>query len=210
MNYKKRIFDLVLCFPVFILALPLMFVIGILVKIKIGSPVFFKQKRPGLNGKAFTIYKFRTMTEQRDFNGRLLPDSHRLPPFGRILRKNSMDELPELFNVLKGDMSLVGPRPLLMKYLDRYSSEQLRRHDVKPGITGWSQIHGRNAISWEKKFIYDIWYVENYSILLDIRILLITIDKIIKKDGITQYAHATIEEFNPQIPQIPQIKNGFR
>ena len=178
MNCKKRIFDLALCFPAFIVALPLMVVIGVLVKIKIGSPVFFKQKRPGLHGRPFTLYKFRTMTEQRDAFGRLLVDSQRLKAFGAILRKTSMDELPELFNVLKGDMSLVGPRPLLMKYLSLYTSEQMRRHDVKPGITGWSQIHGRNEISWDEKFKYDLWYVNNHNLLLDMKICLITIDTV--------------------------------
>jgi len=202
MNCKKRIFDLALCFPAFIVALPLMLVIGVLVKIKIGSPVFFKQKRPGLHGRPFTLYKFRTMTEQRDAFGRLLMDSQRLTAFGVILRKTSMDELPELFNVLKGDMSLVGPRPLLMKYLSLYTSEQMRRHDVKPGITGWSQIHGRNDISWDEKFKYDLWYVNNHTLLLDMKICLITIDKIVKREGITQQGHATMEEFNSKITKV--------
>jgi len=202
MNCKKRIFDLALCFPAFIVALPLMLVIGVLVKIKIGSPVFFKQKRPGLHGRPFTLYKFRTMTEQRDAFGRLLMDSQRLTAFGVILRKTSMDELPELFNVLKGDMSLVGPRPLLMKYLSLYTSEQMRRHDVKPGITGWSQIHGRNDISWDEKFKYDLWYVNNHNLLLDMKICLITIDKIVKREGITQQGHATMEEFNSKITKV--------
>ena len=181
MNYKKHVFDLLLCFPAFILALPLMAVIGILVKIKIGPPIFFKQKRPGLYGKLFTIYKFRTMIEQRDTHDRLLEDSRRLTSFGKILRSTSLDELPELFNVFKGDMSLVGPRPLLMKYLNRYTPEQMRRHDVKPGMTGWSQVHGRNAISWDEKFKYDIWYVDNYNLLLDVKIFLITIQLHIEK-----------------------------
>ena len=208
MNYKKRIFDLVLCFPVCIVTLPLMVVIGVLVKIKIGSPVFFKQKRPGLYGKPFTIYKFRTMTEQKGAHDRLLEDSCRLTSFGKILRSASLDELPELFNVFKGDMSLVGPRPLLMKYLNRYTPEQMRRHDVKPGITGWSQVHGRNAISWDEKFRYDIWYVDNYNLLLDVKISLITVSKIVKREGITQQNHATMEEFHPQITQTKRIKNS--
>jgi len=205
MNCKKRIFDLALCFPVFILVLPLMFVIGVLVKIKMGSPVFFKQKRPGLHGRPFTLYKFRTMTEQKDASGRPRIDSERLTPFGAILRKTSMDELPELFNVLKGDMSLVGPRPLLMKYLRLYTSEQMKRHDVKPGITGWSQIHGRNEISWDEKFKYDLWYVNNHSLLLDMKICLITIGRVVKREGITQQGHATMEEFNPQVTQVKRI-----
>ncbi|MEA2086747.1 MAG: sugar transferase, partial [Candidatus Caldatribacteriota bacterium] len=177
-------------------------VIGILVKIKIGSPVFFTQKRPGLYGRPFTIYKFRTMNEQRDIHGKLLMDSYRLTSFGKILRSTSLDELPELFNVFKGGMSLVGPRPLLMKYLNRYTPEQMRRHDVKPGITGWSQVHGRNAISWDEKFKYDIWYVDNYNLLLDVKIFLITISKIVKREGITHFGQATMEEFNPRITPV--------
>ena len=208
MNYKKRIFDLVLCFPVCIVTLPLMVVIGVLVKIKIGSPVIFKQKRPGLYGKPFTIYKFRTMTQQRDTYGRLLVDSRRLTSFGRILRSTSLDELPEIFNVLRGEMSLVGPRPLLMQYLDLYTPEQMKRHNVKPGITGWSQVHGRNAISWDEKFKYDIWYVDNCNLLLDVKISLITISKIVKREGITQQNHVTMEEFHPQITQTKRIKNS--
>jgi sugar transferase EpsL len=207
MNYKKRIFDLALCFPAFIFCLPLMLVIGALVKIKMGPPIFFKQKRPGLHGRPFTLYKFRTMTEQKDASCRPLIDSERLTPFGEVLRKTSMDELPELFNVLKGDMSLVGPRPLLIKYLNRYTPEQSRRHNVKPGLTGWSQIHGRNAISWDEKLKYDTWYVDNYSLLLDVKISLITLSKIVKREGITQHGHATTEEFNPQVTQVKGISN---
>lgn len=199
MNCKKRIFDLVLCFPAFIFSLPFMLVVGILVKIKMGSPILFRQKRPGLHGRPFTLYKFRTMTEQKNVCDKMLSDSQRLTPFGAVLRKTSMDELPELYNVLKGDMSLVGPRPLLMKYLSLYTSEQMRRHDVRPGITGWSQIHGRNEISWDKKFTYDLWYVNNQNLLLDMKICLITIGKIFRREGITQQGHATIEEFRPKI-----------
>lgn len=199
MNCKKRIFDLVLCFPAFIFSLPFMLVVGILVKIKMGSPILFRQKRPGLHGRPFTLYKFRTMTEQKNVCDKMLSDSQRLTPFGAVLRKTSMDELPELYNVLKGDMSLVGPRPLLMKYLSLYTSEQMRRHDVRPGITGWSQIHGRNEISWDEKFTYDLWYVNNQNLLLDMKICLITIGKIFRREGITQQGHATIEEFRPKI-----------
>ena len=198
MSYKKRIFDIVFCFTAFILALPLMAVIGILVKIKIGSPIFFKQKRPGLYGKPFTIYKFRTMTEQRGIHDRLLEDSRRLTSFGKILRSTSLDELPELFNVFKGDMSLVGPRPLLMKYLNRYTPEQMRRHDVKPGMTGWSQVHGRNAISWDEKFKLDAWYVDNKNIWLDMRIVFLTIKKVMLREGISQEGCSTASEFQPQ------------
>jgi len=170
-NTVKRLFDLtVAIFSVIILS-PVLVLIGILVRLNIGSPVLFRQVRPGLNGKPFTIYKFRTMTDKRDENGKLLPDSERLTRLGRFLRKTSMDELPELFNVIKGDMSIVGPRPLLMQYLDRYTPEQARRHDLKPGITGWAQVNGRNAISWEDKFKLDVWYVDNQSLWLGVKVI---------------------------------------
>lgn len=166
-----------------------------------GTPVLFRQKRPGLNGKPFELLKFRTMRDERDENGGLLPDEKRLNGFGLFLRSSSLDELPELLNVLKGDMSLVGPRPLLMQYLERYTPEQARRHEVKPGITGWAQVNGRNALSWEEKFKLDVWYVDNMSLWFDIKIILLTIWKIIKREGISQPGHATAEEFNPQITQ---------
>ena len=167
-------------------------------RLKLGSPVLFRQRRPGLHGKPFTIYKFRTMTDARDAQGKLLPDAERLTPFGRFLRSASLDELPELFNVLKGDMSLVGPRPLLMQYLDRYTPEQMRRHEVKPGITGWAQVNGRNAITWEQKFALDVWYVDNKSLGLDGKIILLTLWKILKREGISQPGQATMEEFMGQ------------
>ena len=153
-------------------------------------------------GKPFTIYKFLTMTNERDEEGNLLSDGERLTPLGRFLRKTSMDELPELFNVIKGNMSIVGPRPLLMQYLDRYTPEQARRHEVKPGITGWAQVNGRNAITWEEKFKLDVWYVDNWSLWLDVKIIGMTIWKILKREGISQPGHATAQEFNPQITQI--------
>jgi len=165
------------------------------VRRELGRPVLFRQVRPGLHGKPFMMYKFRTMTEERDAEGRLLPDEKRLTSFGAWLRSWSLDELPELFNVLKGDMSLVGPRPLLMEYLDRYTPEQFRRHEVKPGITGWAQINGRNAISWEEKFKLDVWYVDNWSLWLDMKIIALTFWKVIKREGINQPGHATMEEF---------------
>ena len=177
-----------------LLGLP-MLIVAFLVRIKLGSPVIFRQIRPGLHGKPFVLYKFRTMTDARDEDGNLLPDELRLTPFGKFLRSTSLDELPELFNVLKGDMSLVGPRPLLMQYLERYTPEQARRHEVKPGITGWAQINGRNALSWEEKFEMDVWYVDNWSIWLDLKILLLTLIKVLKREGIHADGHVTMPEF---------------
>ncbi|MDY7077885.1 MAG: sugar transferase [Chloroflexota bacterium] len=178
-----------------ILLSPLLALIALLVRLRLGSPILFRQQRPGLRGKPFTISKFRTMTSTRDAEGHLLPDAQRLTRFGRFLRSTSLDELPELFNILKGDMSLVGPRPLLMQYLDRYTPEQMRRHEVKPGMTGWAQINGRNAITWEHKFALDVWYVDNCSLWLDLKIIILTAWKILKREGINQPGRATIEEF---------------
>jgi lipopolysaccharide/colanic/teichoic acid biosynthesis glycosyltransferase len=192
---SKRIFDLIVTSIGMVFALPVMAVLAIFVRLKIGSPVLFKQYRPGLNEKLFMMYKFRTMQEAYDESGQLLPDDCRLTGFGRKLRSTSLDELPELFCVLKGDMSLVGPRPLLRAYLDRYSDEQHRRHLVLPGITGWAQINGRNAISWEEKFSLDTWYVDHWSFGLDIKILLLTIIKVFKREGISGQDQATMEEF---------------
>ena len=168
---------------------------AILVRIKLGSPVLFEQRRPGLYGKPFILLKFRTMTDERDANGELLPDAVRLTSFGKALRRYSLDELPQLFNVIKGDMSLVGPRPLLMEYLDYYTPMQARRHEVKPGITGWAQVNGRNAISWEEKFALDVWYVDNCSFILDLKILWMTFLKVVKSEGISQPGQATMEKF---------------
>ena len=192
---SKRIFDLVLTIPGLILISPILFFVAILVRIVHGKPIFFTQLRPGFRGELFTVYKFRTMTDQRDENGELLPDEQRLTSLGRFLRTISLDELPELFNVLRGEMSLVGPRPLLIQYLDRYSPEQARRHDVLPGITGWAQVNGRNALTWGDKFRLDVWYVDNWSLWLDIKILALTLWKVIKREGISQPGHATAEEF---------------
>jgi sugar transferase EpsL len=172
-----------------------MLILSFLIRIKLGSPILFKQQRPGLHGKPFYVYKFRTMSNERDEKGQLLPDHIRLTPFGKFLRKFSLDELPQLLNVLKGDISLVGPRPLLMEYLDLYTLQQARRHEVRPGITGWAQINGRNAISWEEKFKLDVWYVDHQSFWLDIKILYLTILKVIKSEGISQTGHVTIEKF---------------
>ena len=194
-DFIKRLFDLVISLVLAILLLPLLAVLAVLVYVDLGSPVLFRQQRPGLLGKAFTFYKFRTMNNRMDENGQILPDDDRLTGLGRFLRKASLDELPQLFNVIKGDMSLVGPRPLLMEYLELYTAEQMRRHDVKPGITGWAQVNGRNAIGWEEKFSLDLWYVDNCSFTVDVRIILLTIIKIVKRDGINQQGMATAEKF---------------
>ncbi len=174
---------------------PVIVILSILVRIKLGSPIIFKQIRPGLNGCPFQMYKFRTMTDERDANGDLLPDAVRLTSFGRFLRSTSLDELPELWNVLKGEMSLVGPRPLLMEYLPRYTTEQARRHKVRPGITGWAQINGRNAIGWDEKFKLDVWYVDNQSLWLDLKILLLTVKKVFVREGISAEGEATMPKF---------------
>lgn len=194
-NLFKRIFDIFSSIVFILLFWWIYIIVAILVKKKLGSPVIFSQKRPGLNGKIFTMYKFRSMTDVRNKNGNLLSDEERLPRFGKILRATSLDEIPEFFNILKGDMSLIGPRPLLVSYLDRYTPEQARRHEVRPGISGWAQVNGRNAISWEEKFKYDVEYVDNVSFLLDIRIIFMTIKKIFIKEGISQEGNATMEEF---------------
>ena len=183
-KYIKRVLDLILSLMALIILMPLMIIIAILVRIKLGSPVIFKQERPGKNEKIFTLYKFRTMTDKRDENGNLLPDEKRLTKFGKILRSTSLDELPELFNIIKGDMSIVGPRPLLVRYLPYYTEEEKHRHDVRPGLTGLAQIHGRNATNWTDRFRYDVNYAKNITFLGDIRILLKTVMKVIKKEDI--------------------------
>ena len=191
----KRLFDVVVsACALLVLALPLLVVIW-MVRRKLGSPVFFAQVRPGMHGKPFKMVKFRSMTSERGTDGELLPDAVRLTPFGRILRSTSLDELPELWNVLKGDMSLVGPRPLLMEYLPLYSPEQARRHEVRPGITGWAQVNGRNAISWEDKFKLDVWYVDHCSLWLDIKILWLTVKKVLVREGISAAGEATMGKF---------------
>ena len=192
---KKKIFDLLLIFLSLPLTLPIYLLLTLLVLYKFKFPILFKQPRPGLNGKVFNICKFRTMTNVFDKDGILLSDEVRLTRFGKFLRSTSLDELPSLWNVLKGDMSLVGPRPLLLEYLPLYSAKQARRHEVKPGITGWAQVNGRNAISWQEKFDLDVWYVDNQSIWLDIKILCITVKKVIMRDGINQAEHSTMENF---------------
>lgn len=198
----KRVMDLLLSLILLVLLLPVFILVAILIWSKIGPPIFFKQKRPGLHAKPFDILKFRTMTDEKDKQGRLLPDEKRLPRIGAMIRKLSLDELPQLFNVVKGELSLVGPRPLMMQYLPRYTPEQARRHDVKPGITGWAQINGRNSISWEEKFKLDIWYVENQSIWLDIKILCLTVLKVVRQEGISQDGYVTMSEFTGSAEKI--------
>ncbi len=196
----KRVFDVVVVIiGMLVLALPLLVLIG-LVRSRLGSPVFFRQVRPGLQGKPFEIVKFRTMTDDRRPDGQLLPDALRLTPFGRFLRETSLDELPELWNVLKSDMSLVGPRPLLIEYLPLYTPEQARRHEVRPGITGWAQVNGRNAISWEDKFKLDVWYAEHRSLWLDIKILWLTLKKVLVRDGISAAGEVTMPKFTGSMP----------
>ena len=191
----KSLFHFILIFIGLFFLLPVIVLIILLVRLKIGSPVFFKQARPGLNGEIFNMYKFRTMTNERDKNGVLKPDSVRLTKFGKFLRSTSLDELPGLWSALKGDMSLVGPRPLLVEYLPLYSEKQSRRHDIKPGITGWAQVNGRNAISWDEKFDLDVWYVDNQSFWLDIKILWLTVKKVIVRDGISAQDDVTMPVF---------------
>lgn len=191
----KRLLDIVISIAVLIILFPLLLIIPLLIKAKLGSPILFRQKRPGMNATPFEMIKFRTMKNAVDKNGELLPDVVRLTRFGRFLRSSSLDELPELWNVLKGEMSLVGPRPLLMEYLPLYNERQARRHDVRPGITGWAQINGRNAISWEEKFELDVWYVENQSLWLDCKILFLTLKKVLVRDGINEDGQATVTKF---------------
>jgi lipopolysaccharide/colanic/teichoic acid biosynthesis glycosyltransferase/glycosyltransferase involved in cell wall biosynthesis len=191
----KRVLDLVVTIPLLVLASPVLAITGLLVRLRLGAPVLFRQRRPGLHGRPFTVLKFRTMNDRRDANGALLPDAERLTPFGRALRSTSLDELPELFNVAAGAMSLVGPRPLLMEYLERYTPEQMRRHDVKPGITGWAQVNGRNALTWEQKFAFDVWYVDHLSPVLDLKIMALTAWRGLKREGVNEPGQATAREF---------------
>lgn len=194
-RYIKRPQDFCCALAAIIVLSPVMAVTAVLVRIKLGSPVIFKQKRPGLNGKIFTLYKFRTMTDKKDKNGELLPDEERLTRFGKILRSTSLDELPELVNMLKGDMSVVGPRPLLVKYLPLYNERQARRHEVRPGFTGYAQVHGRNAITWEDKFEKDVYYVDHISFLGDWKIIFQTVGTVLRREGISSETAQTMEEF---------------
>jgi len=194
-KFLKRTIDITASLVGLLIFSPILIVTSLMVRLKLGSPVLFKQQRPGLNGEPFFMYKFRTMTDQRDEQGNLLSDEQRLPRFGQLLRSTSLDELPELICVLKGQMSLVGPRPLMMKYLPRYTPQQARRHEAKPGITGWAQVNGRNAISWEDRFTLDVWYVDNWNVWLDIRILFKTVMAVFQREGVTQQGHVTMAEF---------------
>ena len=194
-RFLKRPMDFILSLMAIIVLSPVLIIVGVLVRVKLGSPVLFKQKRPGLNEKIFTMYKFRTMTDEKDKNGELLPDSVRLTKFGRMLRATSLDELPELLNILKGDMSIVGPRPLLIQYLELYNDHQKRRHEVRPGLSGHAQVNGRNAISWEDKFNLDVEYVDNVSFIGDWKIIFLTIKKVFIKEGISQEGQETVQYF---------------
>ena len=191
----KRIFDFLVALCAILTLLPVIIIVALLIRLKLSSPILFTQDRPGLHGKVFKMMKFRSMLDGKDKQGNLLPDDERMTKFGAFLRSTSLDELPGLFNVLKGDMSLVGPRPLLVQYLPLYSAEQARRHNVRPGITGWAQVNGRNAISWDQKFRLDVWYVDNQSLLLDFKILLLTVKKVFVREGISADGHVTIEPF---------------
>lgn len=194
-RYIKRILDFILSLTALIILSPVLLIVALLVRTKLGSPVIFKQERPGLNEKIFTLYKFRTMTDAKDESGNLLPDEIRLTKFGKMLRSTSLDELPELFNIFKGDMSIVGPRPLLVRYLPLYNNRQKHRHDVRPGFTGWAQCNGRNAISWEEKFELDLYYVKHVSFFMDLKIILKTLKTVLLREGISSDTSVTMEEF---------------
>ena len=201
-SFLKRSLEFILTFLILLFLTPIYFLVALLVLVNIGSPIFFKQSRPGLNGKVFNIFKFRTMTNEYDNNGILLPDEDRLTnlaPSTPSIKSTSLDELPSLWSVLNGDMSLIGPRPLLVEYLPLYSKKQARRHEVRPGVTGWAQVNGRNAINWDEKFEMDVWYVDNQSFLLDIKILWLTLKKVIKRDGISHNNHVTMDKFKGNI-----------
>ena len=206
----KRAMDVAVAGTALLLLSPVIALTALAIRVRLGSPVVFRQTRPGREGRPFQVVKFRTMTEARGPDGALLPDAERLPPFGALLRRTSLDELPQLWNVLRGDMSLVGPRPLLMQYLARYTPEQARRHQVRPGITGWAQVNGRNAVSWERKFELDVWYVDHRSLALDLRILGMTLARVFRRHGISQPGQATAQEFmgtppaeEPAAPSLP-------
>lgn len=204
----KRLVDIVVAACLLVILAPVLFVLSLLVLVTMGYPVIFSQKRPGLAGRPFQLMKFRTMTDKRDQEGNLLPDAHRLTRFGRMLRSTSLDELPELWNVLKGDMSLVGPRPLLMEYLPLYTPEQARRHQVRPGITGWAQVNGRNVLGWEKRFQLDVWYVDNQSWWLDLLILWKTVCQILRRQGIAHEGHATMPRFTGTAAANDELREG--
>lgn len=207
-KYIKRFFDFVSALLALIVFSLLLAVVAVLVKVKLGSPVIFKQERPGLNNKVFTLYKFRTMTDERDENGELLPDEVRLTKFGQFLRNTSIDELPELINIIKGDMSVIGPRPLLVQYIPLYNKHQARRAEVKPGLSGWAQVNGRNSVTWEDKFDMDVYYADNYSIALDLKILFMTVKNVIKREGISSDTSATMEPFTGTSEKKEETQNA--
>lgn len=207
-KYIKRFFDFVSALLALIVFSLLLAVVAVLVKVKLGSPVIFKQERPGLNNKVFTLYKFRTMTDERDENGELLPDEVRLTKFGQFLRNTSIDELPELINILKGDMSVIGPRPLLVQYIPLYNKHQARRAEVKPGLSGWAQVNGRNSVTWEDKFDMDVYYADNYSLALDLKILFMTVKNVIKREGISSDTSATMEPFTGTSEKKEETQNA--
>jgi sugar transferase EpsL len=194
-THGKRALDFVLALSALVVLSPVLAVVAVLIRLRLGRPVFFRQDRPGLRGKPFSLVKFRTMLHAQDPHGRPLSEAERLAPLGRFLRSTSLDELPELWNVVKGEMSLVGPRPLLVQYLSLYSPEQARRHDVRPGMTGWAQVNGRNALAWDAKFRLDVWYIDHVSLSLDLKILLLTIASVLRREGISTDAHTTMHEF---------------
>jgi lipopolysaccharide/colanic/teichoic acid biosynthesis glycosyltransferase len=194
-RFFKRMLDILASFFGIVILSPVLLVLWICVRQKLGSPAIFRQERPGKSGRVFTMYKFRSMTDDRNSEGELLPDEERLTPFGVMLRRTSLDELPELFNILRGDMSVIGPRPLLVRYLPRYSDFQARRHEVRPGLTGWAQVNGRNAIGWGEKFKLDVWYVDHVSFALDVRVFILTVRAVLKREGISQEGQATMGEF---------------
>jgi lipopolysaccharide/colanic/teichoic acid biosynthesis glycosyltransferase len=203
-KFIKSILDIVIAAIALIILLPVMLFVAIAIYFRMGSPIVFTQPRPGKKGRIFKFYKFRTMTNERDSNGDLLPDEKRLTKLGEFLRQTSLDELPQFWNIIKGDMSLIGPRPLLVRYLKRYTPEQARRHEVKPGITGWSQIQGRNGISWEEKFKLDVWYIDNWSLWLDLKILFLTVFKVLQQEGINEEGNVSSQEFTGQLKQLKQ------
>ena len=210
-KFGKRALDLAVAVPALMLVSPLMALVALAARLRLGSPVVFRQQRPGRHERPFVLYKFRTMVDARDASGNLLPDAQRLPPFGVLLRRTSLDELPQLWNVVRGDMSLVGPRPLMMRYLGRYSPEQARRHEVLPGVTSWAQVNGRNDISWERKFELDVWYVDHVSLWVDLKILWLTLLKTLQGAGVSATGHATMPEFEgtPTLPECNPVSDSL-
>jgi sugar transferase EpsL len=203
-RYGQRLLDIILTTLALVVFAPVLLIVALLVRRKLGAPVFFRQQRLGRGGRPFSVIKYRTMTGARDADGNLLPDAERMTRFGDFLRRSSLDELPELLNVLRGEMSLVGPRPLFVHYAERYTPEQMRRHAVRPGLTGWAQVHGRNAIAWEEKFAYDLWYVDHQSLLVDLKIICLTVRQVLRRSGISEAGHVTMTEYMGVSPSTQQ------